>query len=333
MTWSQSLVLGVDAGGSSVRVVVADLSGRRLGVGRAAGANPVTWGPVEASARIEAAVRVAVSTVDASQVGRVALGLAGQGAFPPAALAATLDPMWRRCGLTCPWAMYSDLEVAFAAASPEPDGLVVLSGTGATVGEIRHGRLGRYLDGAGWLAGDVGSGFWLGLRAARAAVADLDGRAESTALTAAVCEHLGVAMPPKPTRAGEGSRAIELVAAIYRREPVRLAELAPLVLDAAAAADAVATRLVERAAAALLDSVALVLRDATDLRQVALAGGVLLADGPLRVAVRRGLVERWGVTPGDARDGAAGAAWCARRELDDPADATAAAHRRLTSAE
>jgi glucosamine kinase len=331
VTGTNPLVLGVDAGGTSVRVVVADLSGRRFGIGRAVGASPVARGLEEAAGRIGTAVRAALTTVDATRVARIALGLAGQGAFSRTELDSALDPMWRECGLTCPWAVFSDVEVAFAAASPESDGLVVLSGTGATVGEVRAGRLARYLDGAGWLAGDVGSGYWLGLRAARAAVADREGRGEPTALTAAVCDRLGVAMPTAQARPGEDKGVIDLVAAIYRRPPASLAELAPLVSQAAVGGDAVARRLVDRAAAALLHAAGVLLRDAMDLRRAALAGGVLLAGGPLRDAVRRGLVDRWELTVDDARDGAAGAAWCAVRQLDPKAPA--AAHRRLTAAD
>ena len=330
MTGSRQLVVGVDGGASSVRVVAADRCGRPVGTARGEGANPVAWGLTEAGARIEATVRAALADVAASDVVQVVIGLAGQGAFSPGELAAAFDPVWRRCGLDCPWRVVSDLEVAHAAAGPEPDGVVILAGTGAAAGEIRDGRLVRYLDGAGWLAGDVGSGFWLGRRTARAAVADLEGRAKPTMLTAAVCEHYGVAMPAgRPARPGEVGRAIELVTAIHRREPVALAGVAPAVLDAAAAGDDVASELVEQAATALLRNAALLLRDAADLRQVALAGGVLLADGPLRSAVRRGLADRWGITPRDARDAAAGAAWCALRLLGDPADP--AAHRRLTA--
>jgi glucosamine kinase len=327
---SDPLVLGVDAGGTSVRALVADTSGRRLGFGRAAGANPVARGLPEAAERIDEAVRAALSTVEASEVAEIVVGMAGQGAFPRHDVDAVLEPVWRRNGLTCRWAMYSDVEVAFAAASPRRDGLVVLSGTGAVVGEVRDGRLARYLDGAGWLAGDVGSGYWLGLRAVRAAVADREGRGDPTSLTAAVCERFGVAVPTSRGRPGTDRGVVDLVTAIYRRAPSSFAELAPLVSAAAVAGDVVATRLVERAATALLDEVAVLLRDTDDLRHAVLAGGVLLAPGPLRDAVRHGLVGRWGFDVAEARDGAAGAAWSALYRLDR--EPPASAHRELTTA-
>jgi glucosamine kinase len=322
-------VLGVDAGGTSVRALVADPAGRRLSTGRAPGANPVAHGLTEAAERIDEAVRVALATVDPGAIVEIVLGLAGQGAFSRADLDAVLEPVWRRNGLAGPWTPQSDVEVAFAAASPRQDGLVVLAGTGAAVGEIRDGRLARYLDGAGWLAGDVGSGYWLGLRATRAAVADREGRGEPTALTAAVCERFEVAMPTSRGRPGSDPGVIDLLAAIYRRSPSSLAELAPLVSEAAVGGDPVAARLVERASSALLDEAAVLLRDTGDLRQAALAGGVLLAPGPLHDAVRSGLVAM-GLDVAAAGDGAAGASWCALRRLDpDPPEAV---HRRLTAA-
>lgn len=324
------LVLGVDAGGTSVRALVADPSGRRLGQGGAAGANPVSRGPDEAVAQIGRAVGAALSTVDAGTVCIAVLGLAG-GSTSDSALTGALDAMARQNGLTCGWTMRSDLEVAFAAASAEADGLVVVSGTGAAVGEIRGGGLVRHLDADGWLVGDVGSGFWLGLRAARAAIADREGRGEPTMLTPVVSAHFGIPAPPAGVRPGEDADVHELTSAIYRRVPVALSELAPRVSEAAAAGDAVATGLVRRAATALLDEAAVLMRDAADLRVAALAGGVLLADGPVRDEVGRGLAARFGLAVSDARDGAAGAAWCGLRLL--LGDPPAAAHRRMTASE
>jgi N-acetylglucosamine kinase-like BadF-type ATPase len=97
---------------------------------------------------------------------------------------------------------------------------------------------------------------------------------------------------------------------------VALAELAPLVTTAAAGGDEVAAAIVERAAALLL-SAAEALLPAGPLTQegVVLAGGVLLAPGPLSSAVRSGLRERLGRAPTLATDGAAGAAVLALRAL------------------
>lgn len=321
----EDLVIGVDAGASNVRVLVADRAGRRLGSGTAAGASPIARGLPAAIEQLDLALGTALTGLDPQQVRVIAIGMAGAGTFGPA-LPDALAELAARRGIRAHWLHLSDLEVAFAAGSAEPDGLVVLSGTGSSVAEIRGGTMTRYLDGAGWLLGDLGSGFWLGWRAARAAIAHREGRGPATVLTARLSEKLGVPYEGGYLPGADPDTKI-LERAIYQRTPVSLAEFAPLVSAAAAEGDPVATGLVEEAAAALLDEVALMLRDGAAVTSVVFAGSVLLADGPLRDAVTKGL-SQYEVTIGEARDGAGGAAWRALRELGQPLDP--AVHERLT---
>lgn len=300
------IVIGIDAGGTNVRALVCNGSGERLGTGTAPGANPTSRGPVAAADRIGAALTEALSTVDRSQVEHAVIGAAGILARGTE-LAAELDRVWADTGLACPWELRSDLEVAFAAGRPDENGILVLAGTGAAVAEIRDGRMVRCLDGAGWLLGDVGSGFWLGREAVRAALAHLDGTGERTELAASVATALGVETEKWP-----------VVRAVYAREPVELATLAPLVGMAAAEGDQVATRIVERAVETLVGEVELLLRDATDLSAGVLAGGVLLAGGELAERVGMSLTTEHALAVGMARDGAAGAAWLALKGLSTP---------------
>ncbi|HEX3811552.1 MAG TPA: BadF/BadG/BcrA/BcrD ATPase family protein [Mycobacteriales bacterium] len=335
MADDELLVVGIDAGGTKVRALVCDRYGVRRGTGLAAGANPVSRGIAGTVEQLEIALHAALCTVDRSRVAAVALGMAGAAAFAQE-LAGVLPGVGERAGLHCPWVQLSDLEAAFAAGSAEDDGLVVLSGTGASVAEIRDRRMIRFLDGAGWLLGDLGSGFWLGCEAARAAVADREGRGEPTALTALLAERLAVAPPAPGMLPGADPGIRELVAAVYRRTPVSLSEFAPLVSQTAAQGDAIALRLIDRAAEALLGEVALMLRDVS-ASWVVLAGGVLLAEGPLRDAVSRGLTERSGLCIGYGRDGAGGAVWRGLQEvqgaLPESRAGRLAIHSRLTSAQ
>jgi N-acetylglucosamine kinase-like BadF-type ATPase len=323
---SEPVVVGIDAGGTRVRALVCDRDGRRCGSGTAAGANPVSRGVGDTATQLGVALSAALSGIDPDRVAMIALGMAGSQAFG-AELAALLPGVGERLGLRCAWLQFSDLEVAFAAGSAADGGLVVLSGTGAAVAEIRDRRMARYVDGAGWLLGDRGSGFWLGWQAARAAVAARDGRGEPTVLAEWIGAEVG-APPAEPAAlpgADRGTR--DLVGALYRRSPVSLSQFAPLVSRAALAGDVVAVRLIEGAAQALLDEVALMLRP--DTEWVVLAGGVLLGPGPLRDAVVAGLADR-SVRIGEALDGAAGAAWRALQQLPGHQPA-AAVHRRLTT--
>ncbi len=324
MDISEPVVVGIDAGGTQVRAIVCDRDGNRCGTGTAAGANPVSRGVGDTAAQLGVALSAALVGIDPARVARIALGMAGSQAFG-VELAEVLPEVGERLGLRCEWLRFSDLEVAFAAGCAADDGLVVLSGTGAAVAEIRERRMARYVDGAGWLLGDRGSGFWLGWQAARAAVAARDGRGQPTVLAEWISTEVG-APPADPTAlpgADRGTR--DLVGALYRRPPVSLSEFAPLVSRAALAGDAVAIGLIERAARALLDEVDLMLRP--DTEWVVLAGGVLL--GPLREPVTAGLVGR-SVRIGEAHDGAAGAAWRALQEVPGLRP-DAEVHSRLTT--
>jgi N-acetylglucosamine kinase-like BadF-type ATPase len=93
-----------------------------------------------------------------------------------------------------------------------------------------------------------------------------------------------------------------VIAAVHAREPAHLGQLAPLVTRAAAQGDAVAVTLVDDAAARLVAAVHAVRRGESEL---VLAGGLLLADDPLRRAVLARLPE---LAVRDAGPGAAGAA-------------------------
>ena len=79
------------------------------------------------------------------------------------------------------------------------DGYCVVAGTGAGAIRIRGGEIDRVVDLAGWQLGDLGSGYWLGHEAAKAAVAEMEGRGPATALTPALLEALSIA------DAGEGT--------------------------------------------------------------------------------------------------------------------------------
>ncbi|HVX47454.1 MAG TPA: BadF/BadG/BcrA/BcrD ATPase family protein [Mycobacteriales bacterium] len=302
----EPVVIGIDAGGTNVRALVCDGSGTRLGTGTATGANPTSRGPEAAAATIGVALAGALSTVDASRVGRAVIGAAGSVA-QGTELAVELKKVWAGAGLACSFELRSDLEVAFAAGRPDESGVVVLAGTGAAVAEIRSGRMVRCLDGAGWLLGDVGSGFWLGREAVRAALAHLDGTGESTVLAAAIAAALGVPEEKWP-----------VVRAVYAREPLELAALAPLVGSAAAEGDAVAGRIVVTAVDTLVSEAAILLHDTPDLTAAVLAGGVLLAGGELAERVGMALTTEHALAVGLARDGAAGAAWLAMRESGAP---------------
>jgi N-acetylglucosamine kinase-like BadF-type ATPase len=304
------LVIGVDAGGSNTRVLVATAIGARVATAASGGGNPISCGLDGCVGSLRAGLESALFGLDRGRVRYAVLGVAGAAACLEE-LSGALRGCWRDLGLGCPFQVVSDLEAAFAAGTPAEDGIVLVSGTGAAAAEVRDARVVRHVDGHGWLLGDDGSGFWLGRESLRACLAHLDGRGRPTALTEPVLRALGV--EPPSIHLTSARRAKEVV---YHRPPVALAELAPLVLTAAAGGDEVATAIVDRAATLLLSTAEVLLRQGQEAPGgVVLAGGMLLAPGPLSSAVHNGLRARIGRPPELATDGAAGAAVLALRAL------------------
>ena len=75
----EALVMGVDVGGTSTRVLVASVDGETRGHGRAAGGNPTAWPVDQAAASLAAAVSAALEGVEPAAVRAVGLGMAGGG--------------------------------------------------------------------------------------------------------------------------------------------------------------------------------------------------------------------------------------------------------------
>ncbi|PZF85820.1 N-acetylglucosamine kinase [Micromonospora deserti] len=325
---SDTVVVGLDVGGTSTRAAALTLAGRRLGTGCAGGGNPTSHGAERAAAELLAALRQALADVDPARVRAGTIGLAGAARLlaDPAGRD-TFDRAWREAGLRCPYTVHGDALVAYASGTASPDGTVLIAGTGAIAAQVRDLRLDRVADGHGWLLGDAGSGFWLGREAVRRLLADLDrGRTPGQLTAAVLAELLGsaeVADRPRDT-------VDTVIQAVTRRPPVELARLAPLVVAAAQAGEPVAAGLIAEAAAHLAESVTRI-RPVDADSPIVLGGGLLTGDTPLAAGVRGEIGRRWPAAPlRSAGDGAAAAAWLAARDLPEVTD-PGHLHARLVS--
>ncbi|MEV0225607.1 BadF/BadG/BcrA/BcrD ATPase family protein [Streptomyces sp. NPDC050704] len=313
------LVVGLDAGGTRTRAVLAGAGdGRPLGEGAAGPGNALTVPVPQLTDHLTEAIAQAVPERVRGNVVAVAGGFAGAAETSPdepgrlnalSALTAAL----RRLGIaTDSVGVSSDIEAAFASAPGTPaDGLALVAGTGAVAMRISDRRCATTVGGDGWLLGDDGSGFWIGRGAVRAALRMADGRGAPTVLAYAVGRALGMPVEVLPYgSAGAGGvpsangTAVEAARerrpaapewsppqrAAYRMHllprvmadpPVRLARLAPLVAEAARDKDAVAEAILEEAADHLMDTIR-ALEPGPGERIVA-TGGLLGPDGPLTV--------------------------------------------------
>jgi N-acetylglucosamine kinase-like BadF-type ATPase len=264
------IVLGIDAGGSKTLALAAGPDGRELGRARGGPGNYHAVGFAAASSAITDAVRDALHAAgaEASQVRSLCLGAAGvdrpedgalwmewaRQAFPDAAARIVNDA----------------LIVLAAGGSAGCCGLAVIAGTGSIVyGRAEDGRTAR-AGGWGYLLGDEGSNYAIGLAALRAACRAADDRGPDTLLTQMILKHWGLAQPA------------DLVGKVYgeiaRKDIARLGRVVEM---ADAAGDVVAGAILEEA------GVELALAARSVVRRLALEGpyccamaGAVLLRGP-----------------------------------------------------
>lgn len=300
-------VIGVDSGGTATRAVVADERGTVLGLGRSGTGNPTSSGAERALASLtDATVRAWTA---AGRATPLVLVISGAGVRDPAFPGAPQDALAAH-GLSVPVRVHGDILGAYFSATAEPDGYVLVAGTGATAGRIRGGHIDAVADGLGWLLGDHGSGFWLGREVARAVGAELGGFGPATTMTPLVLERLPPTADVLPPWRDEGLH--RLLGWIYRVPPVQVSSLAPVAF--AAAGDAVADELLARAGALLVRNLEAVMVD--EAGPIVLTGGLL---GPGAVAAA--VADRWPGRCVRAADGTAGAALLALREAGLPCGA------------
>jgi N-acetylglucosamine kinase-like BadF-type ATPase len=226
-------VLAVDGGQSSTLALLADLDGTILASGRGGPSNhyhePGGHQRLESALRDSTGQALKAAGKSADTVATICLGMSGihpqahvitQALFPGAQVELLHDAM-----------------TALAGASIAQPGVIVIAGTGA----VAYGRLASGAEalsgGWGYLIGDEGSGYWIGIEAIRAACQASDGRSEATTLIERIPEHLRL----------PDLRALHRK--LYAQEIPRgaVASLAAVTAEAAQAGDAVALQLLQRA--------------------------------------------------------------------------------------
>lgn len=312
------VLLAIDVGGSTSRAYLVDRMGNCLGHGRNHGGNPASNDPDFAAASIIAAVEAAIADAGGGpfDITIAQIALAG----PEVHVArAKLEEAFRRLGLSGSIVFAGDLLAMFASVTPAMDGYCVVAGTGAGAIRICDGQIDRVVDLAGWQLGDLGSGYWLGHEAAKAAAAEMEGRGEPTALTPALLDALKI----PPGEGGAQGRSLPLrlfIDAIYALRPIELARFAPLVI--AHRGDAIADDLLAQAERYLARDFTIAF-DPSVPGPVVLGGGVIAHLNGLAGAIGE-VIRAAGLKP-DIRtvtDGSVGSIVLALRTIGVPVDAT-----------
>ncbi len=263
------LVLGIDGGGTHTVAFLAESgTGRVIGRGTSGPSNIQAVGVEAALRELDAAVASAFqdAKLARSQVAAACLGLAG------------VD-LTEGLGIIRQWAdsislaekiaVANDATLLFAAGTPEGWGLAVIAGTGSIAFTLdRNGKDGR-AGGWGYLLGDEGSAWQLGLQGLRAACRAADNAGPKTKLLDVFLAKLDTCDPR------------DFIPAVYRGvwDRATIAGLAPLVVEAAEVGDEVAHKLVVHQVTELART-AVTAVDANGLPRlglpIAVAGGLIV---------------------------------------------------------
>lgn len=236
-------VIGIDAGGTKVHVMITNLSGKVLGEGLGGPANLYSVTEQLASAHVEEAVEAAYKAAGIKEKNprSICMGIAGLDSPHYQALADKLlfaafpdVPKMRRKAV-------NDVVIARRSNSESKYGFAIISGTGSNAYAVHPNGKEAFAGGMGHLLADEGGAYSVGLQVLRAAVRDEDER-EPSVIGDMVKEKLGV---------GSMRDAIQV---IYGDDfgKKEIADFAPIVDLAGAQDDAVARRILEEAASELV---------------------------------------------------------------------------------
>lgn len=265
-------MLGVDSGGSGVRVTIARADGS--GASPPAVSNrPAALGSrgIDATSLLDVLLPLADGLMRAAGTHEIAAacvgaaGMASLGGDLRDRLPSALEDAFGTRVL----ALAADAVTAYAGALGQRPGVVVAAGTGMiALGTSADGLSWRRADGWGHLLGDAGGGAWIGREGLEAALRAHDGRAGGSAALLDLAQRR---FGPIATLPGQ----------LYPRAD-RSAVLASFAPDVArcAAEDAVASDILRRAATHILESAAAV-RPGPGEVDVALTGGLLKLGEPL----------------------------------------------------
>ena len=275
-----NIVVGVDAGGSKTRVLVANTDAEVLAETVGAGAAMAPGNADYSAELIAALVRSALDSAETSDTVPLVLYVGAAGAGREAEQIA-LQGALAAIEIADEVVVETDASIALADAFGEGSGILLIAGTGSIAyGRSPSGLMAR-CGGWGSVFGDEGSGTWLGRRALSVVAAAHDGREPETALTGAILT------------AAQVNEVEELIPWAVAADRHAIAALAPSVLAMAMQDDVRANSLVDMAVEELVMHVRALARslfvDDRAAFDIALAGGLLHKGSLLRKRLERRL--------------------------------------------
>lgn len=283
-----TLLVAVDGGQTSTKAIVAAPDGTVRGRGRGGPSDHfhIAGGVEKNRIAIHGAIGSALAAAGAApaDVAAVALGLTGAptgGNQNP-----VVHDIVRELLQPCEIVVTPDYVTNLAGASGGAGGVVLIAGGGSIGYGLTDDGREAIAGGFGFLLGDEGSAFNIGLRAINAASRASDRRDDPTALQEIVLEHFAIGTMRQITRI--------VYHAEFSRE--RISHLAPKVAQAALDGDATAGAIVANAGRELARTGLGVIRQLYrpgDAPTVYLTGGVFSAGEIVLTPFREALREGW----------------------------------------
>jgi len=225
----REIILGIDGGGSKVRCITADLSGKILGFGIDGPVNCLFVDTEIATEHIANAVNKALAGLDSS---KIILACCGS----PTPLEVIKEGI-ERISPVKEVINVGEMTISLIGALLSDIGIIVIAGTGSMAGgKNPEGKI-FHCGGWGPFIGDEGSGYWIGVKAINAVSKSVDKRFPETLLVEKIIKYFGL------------SNIGELVSYIYKKIPSRyeIAQISPLVTKSAEEGDKIAQNILREA--------------------------------------------------------------------------------------
>ncbi len=270
-------ILSVDGGGTKINAVLTDENMNVLGRGVSGGTNPNQSSRETARRHMEECLGQVFAAGVPDVIDDVYVILVGD-------LRDLKDALETKTRVG-KYTVFSEARGGLLAGVLRQDGLLALSGTGSDVFFIDAAGRERGVGGRGPIAGDYGSGAWIGQAAVRAVMRERDGWGEPTRLT------------PMLLKAWKAESDDWEIVRILHSSPApysQMAQLTHLVGEAADAGDAVALRIVRQAGEYMARQMAALLcrlPNPPSSAEVALCGGAWKTHPAMRDSFLRHLRE------------------------------------------
>jgi len=274
-----SYFVGIDGGGTRTLAALTDAAGTVLAQAEGPSGRVNVLDPSAGARELADLTRVVLLNGSISEpVTSLCCALSGAGRVEDRN---ALEQALRETGVAQTVIIVPDAEAALEDAFGTGPGLLLISGTGSIAwGRSEAGEMGR-CGGWGYLLGDEGSAYAIGLAALRVAVRSHDGRVADSPLLGLVVEHAQV------------DEADALIRWGFAASRADIAALAPAVIEAATH-DPAAAGIIENATRDLAEHIAALharLGPWTGTVPIAFTGGLIAPGRPMRPFLEAAIAE------------------------------------------